>query len=53
MLEELQLHIQGLSQRGGNPSDRIPKQLAGVIEAIQELLVRLETQRGKTDDPKQ
>lgn len=53
MLEELQLHVQGLSQRGGNPSDRIPKQLQGVIEAIQGLLERLETQRGENDCAKQ
>ncbi len=52
MLEELQLHVQGLSQRDGNPSNRIPKQLEGVIEAIQELLERLETSRGRTDDAK-
>ena len=52
MLEELQLHVQGLSQRDGNPSNRIPKQLEGVIEAIQELLKRLETSRGRTDDAK-
>jgi hypothetical protein len=45
MLEELQLHVRKLAQRGGNPSDRIPKQLQGVIEAIQDLLETLEAQR--------
>jgi integrase len=42
MLGELQRYAQLLGRRDGNPSDRIPRQLDGVIQSIEELLVRIE-----------
>jgi hypothetical protein len=38
MLEELQIHVDALRQRSGNPSDRIPQQLQEVMEAIRAVL---------------
>ena len=45
MLDELQQYVQSLGGRDGNPSDRIPRQLHGVITAIEDLLVHIEVQR--------
>ena len=51
MLEELQIHVQALRQRSGNPSDRIPHQLEEVMEAIQAVLVQIGNCRKGTDAP--
>ncbi len=53
MLEELQVHVQALRQRSGNPSDRIPHQLEEVTEAIRAVLVQIDDSRRGTNAPHQ
>jgi integrase len=53
MLEELQIHVQALRQRSGNPSDRIPHQLEEVMETIRAVLVQIDGSRGGTNAPHQ
>jgi hypothetical protein len=39
---ELESYVRKLSDRSGNPSDRIPYQLADVIMSIRQLLKKIE-----------
>lgn len=52
MLGELRRYAESLGQRDGNPSDRIPRQLCGVIQSIEELLVRIEVPTQENNDAK-
>ena len=53
MLAELQIHVEALRQRTGNPSDRLPHQLEEVTEAIRAVLVQIDDSRRGTNAPHQ